>query len=252
MNMNTDVINRALLATGQSTLTAEDVKEKNSAYELCRAFYISTFLEALSEVEWVGGRKREKLVLTGRPTIKDRRYLFAYDLPFDCAKPIELQDNEYFIVEDRLIYTDAEDAQLLYVSNGKILRPVAAVSNGRPGEVHDMEYLTAGPPGTEGDQIIYSGIPDDVPDVFPDDPPPESDYPDYITLDYESKFYEYAEKRLAAKFAMKLSDQPQLHSQLLQEALLVKMEAVDASKSGRAAKVKENPWWGEKLGLGEM
>jgi len=269
MNMNTGLINRSLLATGQTPLTAEDIREKNSAYELCKAFYLSTFLEALSEVEWVGGRKRAKLVRTGRPVIRNNRYLYAYDMPFDCAKPIELQNNEYFIVEDRLILTDdpelrtqqipvekiplyieAPDAELLYVSNGKILRQVSLISAGKPDEVHETEYLTSGPPGTEPDVTIYNGIPADIKDELPDDPLPESDYPDHVALDYEHKFYEYVEKKLAAKFAMKLSDQLQLHSQLLQEALLVKQEAENASKSSRAAKINKNPWWGDKLGLG--
>jgi hypothetical protein len=268
MNMNTGLINRALLATGQTPLTDEDAREKNSAYGLCRAFYISTFLEALSELEWVGGRKRAELVRTGRPVIKDRRYKYVYDLPYDCAKPIELQDNEFFIVEDRLLYREVkepapmetltplpETAELLYVSNGKVLRPAAVISCGKPGDAHDVEYLTAGPPGTEPDEIVYNGIPQDItdgPDELPDDPVPESDYPDYAALDYEHKFYEYVEKRLAAKFAMKLSDQPQLHAQLLQEALLVKQEAVDSSRSARSAKLKENKWWGDRLGLGEI
>jgi hypothetical protein len=49
---------------------------------------------------------------------------------------------------------------------------------------------------------------------------------------------------------MKLSEQPQLHVQLLQEAMLIRQEAVSASRAGRAAKVKENPWWAQELGLG--
>ena len=85
----------------------------------------------------------------------------------------------------------------------------------------------AGPPGTE----------------------PESDYPGFAALEYEAKFYEYIEKKLAAKFAVKLSEQPQIHASLLQEAMLIKQEAVAASRAGRAAKVKENPWWGDELGM---
>jgi len=49
---------------------------------------------------------------------------------------------------------------------------------------------------------------------------------------------------------MKLSDNMQLHTQMLQEALLVKQEAVDASRASRSAKIKENNWWSETLGLG--
>jgi hypothetical protein len=245
--MNRDIINRALLYVGQFPLTDQDMADRNANYELCRQYYITTILEAASEVEWTGGRRRQKLVRTGRPLRRDLRYRFAYDMPFDCAKPIELQDNEYFLVEDRLILTDVPKAELLYVSNGKILRPVAAVSAGRPGELHDMEYMTAGPPDTTPVVTLWPGRPADILDSFPPDPTPVEDYPDYREMDYEPKFYEYIEQTLAAKFAMKLSDRPELHVQLLQEALLLKRDAVSASKSRLAAKMERNKWWTERM-----
>jgi len=248
MNMNKDIVNRALYATGQSSLTDSDIENKNANYELCKSFYLATFLEALSEVEWVGGRKRDKLVRTGRPVLRNRNYRFAYDMPFDCAKPIELQDNEFFIVEDRLIFTDVPKAQLQYVSNGKVLRLISVVTM-MPGYLPEMEYLSAGPPGTVPEVTLYPGSIEYIDDVLPEDPQINEDYPDYIELDYEHKFYEYIEKNLAAKFAMKASDQPRLHSQLLQEAMMIKMEAVDASRSSRAAKIKEDSWWSKELGL---
>ena len=262
MNMNLDIVNRALYATGQEILDETNgTSTENAVYKLCKAFYISTFLEALSEVEWVGGRKRARLVRTGRPVIQNRKYACAYDMPYDCAKPIELQENEYFVVEDRLIMTDVPDAELLYVSNGKVLRPVSAVVM-KPGERPECEYLTAGSimdlphavNGTWWVNQMSTGIPASEPAPgIPDDPAPFTDYPDYseyAELNYEPKFFEYVEKKLAAKFAMKLSDQPKLHMQLVQEALLVKQEAVNASRASRAAKVKEKPWWSEELGIG--
>jgi len=248
MKMNLDIVNRALYAVGQNQLTEADITNKNAGYELAKSYYISTFLEALSEVEWVGGRKRSQLVRTGRPVIKDERYAYTYDMPYDCARPIELQDNEYFIVEDRLIHTDEPRAELLYVSNGKVLRPIAIVQMVL-GERPEGEYMTAGQPWTKGDVTLYAGKPEDIKEKLPKDPDPASDYPDYIELDYEPKFFEYIEKKLAAKFAMKLTDQPKLHVQMLQEALLVKQEAIDASRASRAAKVKENQWWQDELGL---
>jgi hypothetical protein len=247
MNMNRDIINRALLYVGQYPLTEQDVADKNTTYELCRQYYITTILEAASEVEWTGGRRRQKLVASGRPLRRDLRYRFVYDMPFDCAKPIELQNNEFFMVEDRFIFTDVPGAELLYVSNGKILRPIALVAAGRPGSRQDMEYLTAGPPGTYPEVTLWPGKPADIGETLPGDPEPEDDYPDYRTLDYEPKFYEYIEQTLAAKFAMKVSDQPQLHVQLLQEALLIKREAVTASKSRLSAKLERKKWWTEEM-----
>jgi hypothetical protein len=247
MNMDTGIVNRALMDIGQDALTPQDIRDKNTAYRSCRQYYIDTFLEALSEVEWTGGRRRAKLAPAGRPVLLDGRFPFAYDMPFDCAKPVELQNNKFFLVEDRIIYTGVPDAELLYVSNGKILRPVAAVSAGRPGDAPDMEYLSAGPPGTRPEVTLRAGGPADILSAFPEDPEPADDFPDYRRLEYEPKFYEYIERMLAAKFSMKLTDQPALHVQLLQEAMLVRQEAVKASRSRRAAKQEPKRWWTEEV-----
>jgi hypothetical protein len=286
MNINQELVNRALLDVGQSPLTTQDISDENTNYDLCKRFYLETFLEALSEAPWAGGRKRAKLVRTGRPNLPPRGYRFAYDLPFDCSRPIELQGNEYFVAEDRLIYTNADHAELLYVSNGKIMRPVAAIRNVLGG-IPDMEYITAGPPGADPDVTFRAGGPGDLPYSganeirppgwpaegeppafgeldengepvdfskwppipFPDDPVSPDDYPDYMVLEYEPKFYEYIEKMLAAKFTMKLSNQPQLKTQMLQEALLIKQEATNTSLSQRAAQLEPQKWWKEELGL---
>ena len=248
MNMDLNIVNRALFDAGQNTLSDEDITGQNTVYRICKAYYLTAFLEALSEVEWVGGRKRTRLARTGRPLTRDRRYRFAYDMPFDCAKPIELQDNEFFLVEDRLILTGAPDAELLYVSNGKVLRTIAAAVNGEPGDLPDMEYLSAGQPGLDPDVTLWAGEPEDIPDELPPDPEPVDDYPDYTAPGYEPKFYEYIEKSLAARLSMKLSAQPELHNLLLQEALFIKREAVDASRSARAAKINGNRWWTDEMG----
>jgi hypothetical protein len=262
--MNLGIVNRALLDVGQTALTEQDVLDNTTAFQACKQYYIDTFLEALSEVEWTGGRKRAKLARTGRPVLKDSRYRFAYDMPFDCAKPVELQNNEFFTVEGRIIYSDAPDAELLYVSNGRVLPPAGAISCGRPGEAADMEYLTAGPPGTEPDETVRAGGPGDFsefgppgaagggtrgePVPLPGDPEPgNGDFPGYRQLEYEPKFYEYIERMLAAKLSMKLTDQPGLHVQLLQEAMLIKREAVSATKSRRSAKLEPKRWWAEEV-----
>jgi hypothetical protein len=277
VNMDTGLVNRALLNVGQYPLAGEDLKEKNATYVLCRNYYIGAFLEALSEAEWTGGRKREKLMPTGRPALANRGYRRAYDLPFDCAKPVELQDNAFFEIEGRLLYTDAGGAELLYVSSGKILPPDAAVSAGKPGSEPGpgMEYLSAGEIGSVPEAILRAGGPKDflwfgpqgypgapwpsgrvpggwdeaagIPLPLPEDGGKDEDFPGYRLLSYEPKFYEYVEKSLSAKFAMKLSDQPGLHIQLLQEALLVKREAANASMSLRAAKRGGSRWWAEEL-----
>jgi hypothetical protein len=248
VNINQALVNRTLTGIGEDPLVFSDSRGQTLRYRIIKEYYLQTFLEALSEVDWTGGKKRSRLARTGIPHQRTE-YRFVYDMPFDCARPVELQDNGYFEVEDRFICTDVERAELLYITNGKILRPVARISAGRPGEIHDMEYLSAGRPDTVHDVTLRAGRPRDIGDTLPEDPVLSDDYPDYRPPEYEPKFYEYVEKTLAARFAVKLSDRPELHTRLLQEALLIRQEAVTASMGAAAAKRKPQKWWKEELGL---
>jgi hypothetical protein len=249
MNMNRPLINRALFDVGQHPLTDTDIRDKNIIFDLCKEYYLQTFLEALSEVDWTGGRKRDKLMCTGKPHL-NAAYRFMYDIPFDCARPIALQENGYYVVEDRFICTDVKNAELLYITNGKVLRQVAAVTANLE-DVPEMEYLSAGPPGTEAEVTLCAGGPLDIREsgTIPEDPVIPEDYPDYRPPEFEPKFYEYVEKTLAAKFAMKLSAEPKLHVQLLQEAMLIREDAVTVSLGSSAARQNPQRWWKEELGL---
>ena len=288
MKMDEALVNRALLNVGQFALVEADRIAQNTTFVICKQFYIETFLEALSEVDWTGGRKRSQLIRSGRPVKHNNQYSRAYDLPFDCARPIELQNNEPFILEDRIIYTGVANAELLYVSNGKILRSIVAVIGVRPGNIPDMEYFTGGQPGADPNVTLRSGGPQDFmffgkagapqppewptlpatdnqadwiqfyadnpnlpPVPLPDDPEPEpdDDFPDYQALTYEPKFYQYVEMMLAAKLAVKLSNDMNLSNSLLQKAYMLKSEAYDTSKSQKASKANGSAWWGEELGF---
>jgi hypothetical protein len=156
-------------------------------------------------------------------------------------------------VEDRFICTGVDNAELLYVTNGRILRPVSAVTAGRAGTVMDMEYLSSGnaamAAAEDCEVTLYPGGACGIGDTLPEDPEPDEDYPDYRPPEYEPKFYEYVEKTLAAKFAARLADNPQLHPRLLEESLLVRQDAVTASMGASAAKRKPQQWWKEEMGL---
>ena len=249
MNMDRGIVERALAYIGEWKVTDQDIADKNTNYQLCKAFYLQTFLEALSEVPWTGGRKRTALCPTGLPHLPSR-YRFFYDLPYDCAKPLELRDGAYFVAEGRFLLTDQEKAELLYVSNGRTLRPdVTIVSAGRPGDVQELEYITAGPPGTTPDFVLRAGSPADILPELPVTPEPTEEYPDYVRLEYEPKFYQYIELMLAAKFAIKQGTDLNLHGLLLQEAMAIKQEAINASGSNRAARQKPKGFWSEEYGF---
>jgi hypothetical protein len=257
MNMDMNLVNRALLNIGNFPLSDTDRADNNTTFVLAKHFYLETFLEALSEAEWTGARKRARLVLTGRPIVKNDEYCFAYDMPYDCAKPIELQNNEYFEVEDRIIYTHVKKAELLYVSNGKVLRRIKSIRPPRDGEIPDMEYFTCGGAGDLPGVTLCAGgaadlpkaIPQGAVEVMPLEDVVTDDYPDYAALQFEPKFYQYIENMLSAKFAMKLSSDPNLSNNLLQKAMLIKDEAYRTSMSNKAAKENGDAWWGDELGM---
>jgi hypothetical protein len=236
--------NRALARVGADPLTWSDRNGETLRWRTLRDYYLQTFLEALSEVDWTGGRKRKKLRLSGLPHERTG-HSFVYDLPSDCARPLELQDNAYFAIEDRFLCSDQGRAELLYITNGKLLPPTTLVMAGRPGNMPEAEYLSAGRPGEIAENTLRAGRPGNPPPA----PPSDEDYPDYRPPRYEPKFYEYLEHALAAKLCMLLTKDMKLHNQLLQEAMLVRQEAVTASRGASAAKLKPQKWWKEELGL---
>jgi hypothetical protein len=163
---------------------------------------------------------------------------------------VELRDEAYFVIESRFLLTDQEKAELLYVSNGRVLRPdITVISAGKPGDIPELEYITAGPPGTEPDYTVRAGRPGDIEGGLPGTPEAAGDYPDYLALEYEPKFYQYIELMLAAKFAVKQSADLNLHGLLLQEAAAIKGEAAAASGAAHAGRQKPKGFWSEEFGF---
>jgi hypothetical protein len=251
MKIDFHLANRALARIGADPLTHSDRSGETLRWRTLKEYYLQTFLEALSEVDWTGGRKRKKLRLTGIPHERTG-HSFVYDLPADCARPLELQDNAYFVIEDRFLCSDQSHAELLYITNGKILPPVPVVAEGKPGNVPEAEYLSAGQPGDVSENILRAGRPGNAPPTPPNNPLPGGDYedyPDYRPPRYEPKLYEYLEHVLAAKLCLLLTKDLELHNRLLQEAMIIRQEAVTASMGASAAKLKPQKWWKEELDL---
>jgi hypothetical protein len=118
MNLKRDLIDRALAKAGQNPLTDEDIKNVSLNYETVKLFYLSTMLETLSSTDWTEAKTRKKLVEAEEENLTN--YGFKYLLPVDCAKPLQVQDNDLFIIEGKYLYTNRENAILLYITNGRI------------------------------------------------------------------------------------------------------------------------------------
>jgi hypothetical protein len=203
VNIDQVLVNRTLAGVGDDPLTPADYTGQSLRFRIIKDFYLQTFLEALSEVPWTRGKKRMFLTVAEEENLSPYQYM--YKLPADCARPLEIQGNAYFVIEGECLLSDASGAALLYITNGKI--------------ADEQDYLAA------------------------------DDYPGYDPPEYEPKFYEYIEKLLAAKLAVKLEKKPGLYQALFSSAMLIKREAVAASRSASAAKKNGHDWWFDRLGI---
>lgn len=264
MNMNLDILNRSMyyagLLDGEEDFEPLTEKDRNAdapkikyRYENCKSLYLSTFLEALSEVPWTMGRRRGRLLKTRLPH-GNAGCRFVYDLPYDCARPVELSDKGTYVIDGDFLCTDTEKAELLYVSNGKRI-PLDTVfeSAGLFGFAEGRYELALSPGRLDEwdvpiDFTVYAGLEEFAAGTEPP-PPPYEDYPDYRPPQYERKFYEYLEMSIAAKLAVKNTKQPRLHDTLMRKAALVKQEAVASSRSIAANKDQPSHWWSDRLGI---
>jgi len=295
MDMDIELANRSLYAAGLlnetqgggAALLAREDRESGSPdrkalYATCRSFYLATYLEALSEAPWASGRRRKRLLKTVLPH-GSSGYRFAYGLPWDCARPLELSGKGDYVIEGNFLCTDVDRAELLYVSNGKVINDSTRIE---PAEIGDLAHnATVLSPGgldemdVPADVVFNAFAPRDIPwhgkrdyigdggvhiseparmpegwdgktpVPFPAAAPSGEDYPEYAPLQMEPKFYEYLEKALAARLAVKNTREPRLHEKLLQEALMVKQDAIASTKGVAAAKRQGSEWWADRLGL---
>jgi len=254
MNLDFALANRALRNLGMAPLDPENGRRVNSEeWRTARDYYLATMLEALARAEWTGAKRRRELTPAKMPHKKNRDFAFAYDLPIDCAKPVELDGQGYYEVEAQLLYTDENPARLLYITNGKRLIDQPVISGGGASRRPTPDYITGGDARRGrrlewGDNIV-SGGGANRPNVIP--PPPEAaeDFPEYRELSLEPNFYLYWECLLTYKYALRLTGQPQLADSYMAKAMAIGRDAELVSISGSAARVKAPDTWQEELGL---
>jgi hypothetical protein len=277
MNLDFALINRALLNIGLIPITEADKKAGNEAWRTAKEYYLTTMLEALSQVEWTGAKRRRELCPAQMPLKKNADFALVYDLPIDCAKSIEIDDQEYFEAEARLLYTDTASCRmcgrcrpeqrgrrirpshrrsrckapvrLLYVSNGRRLSDQTVMSAGNARRKLTDDYVTGGDADRIrrhewGDNILFGG---NARRKKPS--PPVEDFPDYREMGLEPNFYLYWENLLSAKYALRLTDKPDLSALCFNKAQAIGRAAEVASIANSAAKMKAPPSWQEEMGL---
>lgn len=224
MNINWEIVNRALNKIGEEPILEEEKKEKTSTrIRLVYDFYLSTILETLHNTAWTSQIKRTKLICAEVENLTD--YENVYILPIDCAKPIALKDNSEYKVEGNFLYTNSEENILIYVSNSK---KIPIINDEETDTETDIE-LTENEENTE--EII------------------EEDYPEYNEMIFDPLLSEYIETKLAAKMALKITGNNDIYQLLYQEAVIIENRAIKASMAHGASKDKGNRYWNDILGL---
>ncbi len=253
MNLDFALVGRALLNIGMAPITEADKLAGNEAWRTARSYYLETMLEALAQVEWTGAKRRRELTPAMMPYKKNADFAHAYAMPIDCAKPIELDEQEYFEVEAHLLYTDAAPARLLYVSDGRRLIDQATLSAGNGRRRPGPDYVTGGDARRNaryewGDNIVTGGNAARTGSIAP---PPEAgeDFPDYREPRLEPNFYWYWENLLSSKYALRLTDKPDLSAAFFGKAQAVGKAAELVSIERSASRKTAAPTWQEELGL---
>jgi hypothetical protein len=116
MNVDLAIANRALSKAGQDEIEAGDTTSK--AARLISKFWLSTLLVALADVPWTSAKRRVSLMIDAGENLT--AFAYKYSMPIDCARALELQGNEYFVIEGEFLFTNQEAAQLLYITNGRL------------------------------------------------------------------------------------------------------------------------------------
>lgn len=287
MNINYDIVNRALNKAGEEALTQTELDENQHRVQLVKSFYLQTILETLSQTEWTSQLKRA--VLEDPEEVSGVQY--AYILPKDCAKPVRLLSKMEYTVEAGYLYTEDTAAVLIYVSNnytGKNkfeIDPEVTesdiveytytetevteeefeegeyyIKNGAVYElatVWDAEatYYTRTTELINDKYYVYDEDTEDY--ILADGWDPdaeyyvivEEDYPFYDDFKFDPLLSEYIETRIASKLVLKLSGNSQLYQMLYSEAQLKEKAAVQSTYAHAKNKYKGNRYWTDLLGL---
>ena len=281
MNIDRNLVARALAKAGEEPITDEEWTDGTSnRVRIVKEFYLALLLEALASYDWTSQKKRERLItyyeyeevlepvqddLAKYYIIDDdgkyvkaesfdesetyyilletnlTNYFYMYPLPADCAKVVKLEHDSPYIVEGAFLYSDEEDAILLYINNywtGQYLYEVEE----NPDTSDITKYYVK---DTDGNYIpatvyvegttYYSRV--------------EEDYPFYSQPKLDPTLSAYFECKLASTIALKLTGAMDKYQVLYNEAQLIADNAQKKSAEMAQNRTKGNPWWTSQLGL---
>lgn len=243
MNINIDLVARALDKAGEEPLTPEEIEtKKTTRWRLIKDIYLATILEELASVAWTSMKRRVRLELSEEENLT--AYPYMYKLPIDCAKPVGLNSERPYLVEDGILYTDDMDPILIYITNGFTGKNKYIKATPQPAS---QEELEAGSYFFEVEGEYYEATEYDKDTTF--FVIKEEDYNFYDDPKMDPLLEETIETRLAAKIVLKLTGDTSKYQLLYQEAMLMENKAQKASFAHGHNKGKGEKTWGEILGL---
>lgn len=109
-----DICNQALVRAEVSALIS-DLEEDHPEANVARAVYGRNRDTLLAMAAWPFATRRQKLALL--PETENRPgWRYAYALPADCLSARDLDPRAPFHLEDEVVITDAEEAELVYTA----------------------------------------------------------------------------------------------------------------------------------------
>lgn len=240
MNINREIVNRALGKAGQEPLVEDDITRNTARWRTIKGFYLATILETLSHASWTSQKKRAHLNYKDGENLTD--FSYAYRLPVDCAKPEEINGSKEFITEGNFLYSNEKDAVLLYISDGyvgnryQVADPQPTNDTFSEGEyftLSDETYTQADSFQAETTYYVLS----------------TDDYPEYDELNLDPMLSQYIETRLASKIVLKITGDNNLYQLLYNEALILEQKAINTTFTHSRSKAQGNKFWAEQLGL---
>lgn len=253
MNIDRDLVARALAKAGEEPITQEEWEEGTSSrVRIVKEFYLATLLDALSSYNWTSQKKRARLTALDADIADEEGenltgYAFMYALPADCAKVISVNDADPYIVEGGFLFCDSEYPVLLYVRNYFTGRYVYEKVENPTAEDIDKYYTKDAEGNYEKAQSYIMGTTYYI--------RIEEDYNFYSQPQLDPELSSYIECKLAAAIALKLTAATDKYQLLYNEARLIADGAMKRSAEQARNRAKGNRWWTDQLGLtseGEM
>lgn len=244
MNIDKELVARAMDKAGEEPITQTEWEEGTSTrVRLVKDIYLSSILEALAGTDWTCQKVRARLELSEEENLTSYRY--CYTLPKDCAKPCSLSGDDVYLVEGNKLYTDTQNAVLVYITNnytGKFMFNPAKPQPANDIDIQNGEFYIFDPASDDyikatawSDQVFYTRD--------------QQDYEGYTDFNFDPLLTEYIECLIAQKIVMKITGDVNKYQLLYNEARLMENRAVKASVAHGHNKDKGNPYWGDVLGL---